>query len=394
MSTIRPIVKAYLPVARPTSRAPRESDETASAAPYDSGVAVSVSGSKETEAERATRILDGMRRTLGDVQTRVDRLRVESKAQRKATARERIDRVRQQLESLLRFSGDAKFIKREAARLAKELAAAVREYADAGGVGGNAAASVSSPPLTSGPPESRTAVLGDKIAAEEAAEQSASDTAGRMPASAMEASAPDTAGAPTDEVVIDGGGRSSRQENESHSDGSGAGDEAVNEGGQTVGRTAGTPQSQESQAEAHGDLEVLKLVRKLKSILKQLVEADSEEEIDRIRSQALMDPDFDKMISRKQAMKAVVETQANGAPLGAAQNDDLGNEEERNSRKSFEEIDQNHDAIWRNAWSILQDGAVFGDRNIRVGDEPAGATVSAGPDAGADQAQAAPITEA
>lgn len=58
----------------------------------------------------------------------------DARSRRKAEARAKVDRLKQELEMLRRFAGgDPKVIARQAARIARELAAAAREYASGAG---------------------------------------------------------------------------------------------------------------------------------------------------------------------------------------------------------------------------------------------------------------------
>ncbi|WP_431854659.1 hypothetical protein [Azospirillum sp.] len=65
--------------------------------------------------------------------------KVDTKAQRKQAAKQRLDMINEALRTLKMFGGDPKTAAREAARLARELAKAVREYTAAGGSGASAA---------------------------------------------------------------------------------------------------------------------------------------------------------------------------------------------------------------------------------------------------------------
>ncbi|PWC55159.1 hypothetical protein TSO221_06000 [Azospirillum sp. TSO22-1] len=69
--------------------------------------------------------------------------KVDIKAQRKQAAKQRLDMINEALRTLKMFGGDPKTAAREAARLARELAKAVKEYTDAGGSGVSAGAPVS-----------------------------------------------------------------------------------------------------------------------------------------------------------------------------------------------------------------------------------------------------------
>lgn len=88
----------------------------------------------KTDPERAQMLQDVQSR-LGQALSTARSVKTNSKEQAKAAAREKITRIKDQIKTLrmLAAGSDPKAIAQQAARLAKELAAAVKEYASAGG---------------------------------------------------------------------------------------------------------------------------------------------------------------------------------------------------------------------------------------------------------------------
>jgi hypothetical protein len=102
----------------------------------------------------------------------------DARSRRKAEARAKVDRLKQELEMLRRFAGgDPKVIARQAARIARELAAAAREYASGAGTR-----------LADGPVDAAVGTDGEASADANAADETpAADAADRSPADAAEA---------------------------------------------------------------------------------------------------------------------------------------------------------------------------------------------------------------
>jgi len=87
---------------------------------------------RQTDPEKA----DALKKHLADAEQVIAQLRSgKSKAaqSRKAEAAEKIKRIKEEIKMLMAMGGDPKMIARQIARLAKDLAAAAREYASAGG---------------------------------------------------------------------------------------------------------------------------------------------------------------------------------------------------------------------------------------------------------------------
>lgn len=127
----------------------------------------SYSSSAKTGSARAPSLLEALAKRdpekdhmLDDVQSQLKQtlLSVRSsksnaKEQAKAAAREKITRLKEQIKTLRMMAGaDPKAVAQQAARLAKELAAAIKDYASAGGTDIAAAPVVQDPATTHAAP--------------------------------------------------------------------------------------------------------------------------------------------------------------------------------------------------------------------------------------------------
>jgi len=101
------------------------------------------------------------------------------KDERKAAAREKIERLKKELQTLrmMAGSGDPKAIARQAKRIAAELASAAKEYASAGG-GAGATAGGASDGAAAGPDAAAGAEGGDAAKAEAEARKAATEGTG------------------------------------------------------------------------------------------------------------------------------------------------------------------------------------------------------------------------
>lgn len=121
-------------------------------------------------------------------------------AQKKEAARQKIQQLKQQLQALRLSSGDPKATARQAARLAKELAQAVKDYSGGGASAGAAAAPVAAAPAAANPAATATGTAAATAAtAQTPATAQATDAAAQAPApvAADTSASLDTAGAQT-----------------------------------------------------------------------------------------------------------------------------------------------------------------------------------------------------
>ncbi|MDP2206492.1 MAG: hypothetical protein Q8K65_09325 [Alphaproteobacteria bacterium] len=128
--------------------------------------------------------------SMADTLRKMQQLRQDQAAARKEAARQKIARIKAQIQAMKMMAGaDPKANARQLARLARELAGAVREFRGAGGAGGmdvtgGAVASSSAAPAAEGVAEGRTAaeavsgaVQGDRSGRGGAPESSEEDRA-------------------------------------------------------------------------------------------------------------------------------------------------------------------------------------------------------------------------
>ncbi len=88
---------------------------------------------------------------LNDALATIKNSKSDYKAQAKAQAAERVARIKEQLKMLRQMAGmDPKMVARVAAQLAKELAAAVKDYKAAGGTDNSVATPTTNPAATAG----------------------------------------------------------------------------------------------------------------------------------------------------------------------------------------------------------------------------------------------------
>jgi hypothetical protein len=102
----------------------------------------------------------------------------------KAAAKQKLDALKAQLKALLEFGGDPKQRAREAAAIAKQIAAAAQEYAQAGGDPGPAAAPTEPSTTNASAPSSGGQTTSDRTASTDASGQNAAATSARTQSSA------------------------------------------------------------------------------------------------------------------------------------------------------------------------------------------------------------------
>lgn len=92
----------------------------------------------ELDPEVAKRLKEA-REQASQASKTLDSAKIDVAEQRKSAAKAKLELIKRSLRTLTMMGGDAKTMAREGARLARELAAAVKEYAAAGGSGGASA---------------------------------------------------------------------------------------------------------------------------------------------------------------------------------------------------------------------------------------------------------------
>jgi hypothetical protein len=108
-------------------------------------------GLEATQPEKG-KALRAHQEQLKNVLTQLESSRTNAESERKEAAKQKIERLKAQIRALKMLAGgDPKVVARQAARLAQELSAAVREYSGAGGSGGVFSAGDTTPTITAAP---------------------------------------------------------------------------------------------------------------------------------------------------------------------------------------------------------------------------------------------------
>ncbi|WP_448192403.1 hypothetical protein [Azospirillum sp. sgz301742] len=147
----------------------------------------------ELDPEVARRLKEA-RETAAQASKTLEASRIDVNADRKKAAREKLSRIREQLRTLKMVAGDPKTAAHEGARLARELSAAVKEYAAAGG--GQESASTGVPATPAAAAEAKTASGG-------AAAKAPADADAAATAETEAAPPPDTEAAPEAEAGVE-----------------------------------------------------------------------------------------------------------------------------------------------------------------------------------------------
>lgn len=104
------------------------------------------SAPKSAKEAEAAKVLQEKREKSDELLRTLTQMTDGMKRERKAAAAQKVERLKKELENLRKFSGgDPKLIARQAARIARELGAAAKEYASAGGGAAAAGATPSAP---------------------------------------------------------------------------------------------------------------------------------------------------------------------------------------------------------------------------------------------------------
>lgn len=208
--------------------------------------------------EETLKRLKEMREQANSISKTLEQSKTDVAESRKQAAKEKLDMIQKALRMLRQFGGDPKAMAREGARLARELAAAVKEYAAAGGK--DAGGASPAPSAASAPAQAQTQAQAAEGAKPQANADGAAETAAEIPAEGTDQADADQTGADPDAAGSEDSGQQGSDQAGAHPNASTP--------GHTESKGEGKDQDAEEFAKAARDI-----ARKLKSFIEQQKDA-------------------------------------------------------------------------------------------------------------------------